>query len=269
MIVENDFLAKLKDFGLNSYEAKLWTALLSRGISTAGELSDIANVPRSRTYDVLESLEKKGFIVMKIGKPIKYLAVEPTEVLGRVQSSIQKDADMRVHMMEELKKSTVLQELTLLHNQGIEMVNPSDYSGSFKGRDSVYDHLDTMFKTAEKTITIVTTESGLMRKIPYFKKALEKAASRGVSVKIAAKLEEISINDPLFKEVPFAQVRNANINSRFIIIDGQEVLFMLLDDSEVHQSYDTGIWINTPFFAGALEQLFDLAWNEMEIVVKQ
>jgi sugar-specific transcriptional regulator TrmB len=269
MIVENDFLAKLKDFGLNSYEAKLWTALLSRGISTAGELSDIANVPRSRTYDVLESLEKKGFIIMKIGKPIKYLAVEPAEVLARVQSSITKDAEQRVGMMEELKESSVLKELTLLHTQGIEMVNPSDYSGSFKGRDSIYDHLDTMFKTAEKSITIVTTESGLMRKIPYFKKALEKASARGVKVKIAAKLDNVSKDDPLFKEIPFAEIKNANITSRFIVVDGQEVLFMLLDDAEVHQSYDTGIWINTPFFAAALDQLFELAWNEMEIVVKQ
>lgn len=29
MIVQKDFLNKLKDFGLNSYESKLWTALLS------------------------------------------------------------------------------------------------------------------------------------------------------------------------------------------------------------------------------------------------
>ncbi|MBW2966761.1 hypothetical protein KY342_06680, partial [Candidatus Woesearchaeota archaeon] len=74
MIVQKEFLNKLKDFGLNTYESKLWTALLSRGVSTAGELSDIANVPRSRSYDVLESLEKKGFIIMKLGKPIKYMA---------------------------------------------------------------------------------------------------------------------------------------------------------------------------------------------------
>ncbi|MCK5629147.1 MAG: hypothetical protein KAI26_00900, partial [Nanoarchaeota archaeon] len=53
MIIQNDFLNNIRDFGLNTYEAKLWTALLSRGISTAGELSDIANVPRSRSYDVL------------------------------------------------------------------------------------------------------------------------------------------------------------------------------------------------------------------------
>ena len=71
MIVKDEFLSKLRRyFSLNLYEVKIWTALLSRGVSTAGELSDIANVPRSRSYDVLESLEKKGFVVMKLGKLI-------------------------------------------------------------------------------------------------------------------------------------------------------------------------------------------------------
>ena len=89
MIVKEEFLSKLRRyFSLNLYEVKIWTALLSRGVSTAGELSDIANVPRSRSYDVLESLEKKGFVVMKLGKPIKYLAVPPKEVLERVKKNV-------------------------------------------------------------------------------------------------------------------------------------------------------------------------------------
>jgi len=89
MIVKEDFLNKIRSlFSLNLYEARIWTALLSRGVSTAGELSDIGNVPRSRAYDVLESLEKKGFIIMKLGKPIKYLAVEPKEVEIMIPSDL-------------------------------------------------------------------------------------------------------------------------------------------------------------------------------------
>src|SRR5512145_307027 len=111
MLVQKDFLNKLKDFGINSYEAKIWTALLSRGVSTAGELSDIANVPRSRSYDVLESLEKKGFIVMKIGKPIKYIAVSPEEVVERVKKNMRKEADESVARLENLKTTDVISEL--------------------------------------------------------------------------------------------------------------------------------------------------------------
>lgn len=67
MIVKEEFLSKLRRyFALNLYEVKIWTALLSRGVSTAGELSDIANVPRSRSYDVLESLEKKDLLLWRL-----------------------------------------------------------------------------------------------------------------------------------------------------------------------------------------------------------
>ena len=100
IIVSKELIEKLKVFGLNSYEAKIWTALLSRGVSTAGELSDIANVPRSRAYDILESLEKKGFIVSKIGKPIKYIAISPEEVIERVKKNMKKEAEERVKALD-------------------------------------------------------------------------------------------------------------------------------------------------------------------------
>ena len=126
MIIEKKFLTKIKDFGLNSYESKVWVALLSRGVSTAGELSDIANVPRSRSYDVLESLEKKGFVVMKLGKPIKYIAVPPGEVVERVKKNMRKDAENAVERLDNLKKTEVLKELQTLHEQGVELIEPSE-----------------------------------------------------------------------------------------------------------------------------------------------
>ena len=43
---------------------------------------------------------------------------------------------------------------------------------------------------------------------------------------------------------------------------------MVTDDSEVHPTYDIGIWINTPFFANALSELFDMAWKQMKTIVK-
>ena len=96
MIIDQETIKKTRSLGLNTYEVKIWTALLSRGVSTAGELSDIANVPRSRSYDVLESLEKKGFVIMKLGKPIKYLAVPPKEALERVKTHIEKKTEKHI-----------------------------------------------------------------------------------------------------------------------------------------------------------------------------
>jgi len=269
MIVKEEFLTKLRRyFGLNLYEVKIWTALLSRGVSTAGELSDIANVPRSRSYDILESLEKKGFVVMKLGKPIKYIAVQPTEVVERVKKNMKQDADERVKRLEDLKKTDVIQELNSLHTQGVELVEPSDLSGSLKGRHNLYNHLELTIRNAEKTVTIMTTSAGLLRKIEGMMPVFEQVKKRGVKIRIAAPLNTKEAEKAAKDMTGIAEVRHTDSKARFVIVDGKELIFMVMDDAEVHPTYDIGIWINTPFFAKALEELFELAWKDMKKKIK-
>ncbi len=264
MIVKEEFLSKLRRyFSLNLYEVKVWTALLSRGVSTAGELSDIANVPRSRSYDVLESLEKKGFVIMKLGKPIKYLAVPPKEVVERVKKNVKTKADEQVAKLENLKTTEVIKELNSLHTQGVELVEPADLSGSLRGRHNLYNHLELTIKNAEKTVTMMTTSKGLMRKVEGLMPVFEEIKKRGVEIRIAAPLTEESM-DAAKALKGIAEVRHTDKNARFTVVDGQEVVFMVMDDSEVHPTYDIGIWINTPFFAKALEDLFDIAWKALK-----
>ncbi len=263
MIVNEEFLSKLRrSFGLNLYEVKLWTALLSRGVSTAGELSDIADVPRSRTYDVLESLERKGFVVVKPEKPIRYLAIAPNEVLERVQRRLVEISDERQKRLSGLKDSDVLKELQQLYKQGVEPMQPTDFSGALKGRHNLYDHLSLLCKEAESSICIATTEDGLMRKVRALKPILEKAKNRGVKIKIATPIND-KTKEALEKLEGVAEVKDIKeIDGRYCIVDGKQLLFMLLDDKEVHPTYDLGMWVNTPFFAGALQSLFDLAWKK-------
>jgi len=265
MIVKEEFLSRLrKIFDLNLYEVKVWTALLSRGTSTAGELSNISDVPRSRTYDILESLEKKGFIIMKLGKPIKFVALKPEEVVERVKKNLVKDAQEKSKRLERLKGDDVLEELTTLFTQGVKFVEPSDLSGSLKGRQNLYNHLDMMVRDAEQSITIVTTAEGLNRKLEALLPSLIKVKKRGVQIKVAAPIDKNNLSIAKdFSKV--AEVRSMQkIKARFVIIDSKQIMFMLLDDEKFHPNYDLGVWINTEFFARALEDLFDLAWNEMK-----
>ena len=262
MIVKEEFLSRLrKIFDLNLYEARVWTALLSRGVSTAGELSNISDVPRSRTYDILETLEKKGFIVMKLGKPIKFVALKPEEVIERVKKNLVKDAGEKSKRLDKLKGEEILEELNTLFTQGVKFVEPSDLSGSLRGRQNVYNHLDMMIREAEKTITIVTTAAGLNRKLDALKPSLEKAKKRGVRIRIASRIDDT--NKEIAKDLSkVAEVRNTgDIRARFAIVDSEQLLFMVLDDEKVHPNYDVAIWLSTEFFASAMEQLFEAAWK--------
>lgn len=261
MIVQKDFLNKLRDFGLNSYESKLWTALLSRGVSTAGELSDISSVPRSRAYDVLESLEKKGFIVVKVGKPIKYLAVPPAEVIERVKKKIEEEAEQRNKMFSQLKESEILKELNHLHNEGIKLIDPTDKSGAFRGREKSYQHLLTMVKNAQKSITLMTSKEGSVRKLDLLAKSLMRAAQNGVNIKVA--LPENASKEIVDAFAKFARVKHCkNNDSRFCIIDEKELFLFLTDDQKVHKGYDCAVWIEAPYFVSYFKGLLEKEWKE-------
>jgi len=261
------FMLKLKQkeagsFGLNSYEYRIWTALLSRGTSTAGELSDIADVPRSRSYDVLESLEKKGFVVMKLGKPIKYIAVSPKEVVERVKKNVAEDAKDQIKKLTDLKSTDVLTELDSLHSQGVKLVEPSDLSGSLRGRHNLYNHLELLIKNANESVTLMTTSQGLLRKLEGLKPTFEKIKKKGVKIRIAAPVTKESLN--LMKDLGnLVEVRHTDNKARFCIVDGKELVFMVLDDNEVHPAYDVGIWVSSPLIK-SFEERFILLWNGMK-----
>jgi len=264
MIIKEEFLSRLrKIFDLNLYEVKVWVALLSRGVSTAGELSNIGDVPRSRTYDILESLEKKGFAVMKLGKPIKFIALKPVEVVERVKRNVQAEAVERSKRLERLKSEDVLKELSGLYTQGVKFIEPSELSGAVRGRSNLYNHLDMLIRGAQKSVTIMTSEEGLNRKFEALKGSLDKLKKKGVKIRIAAPITKT--NHKIAKDLnKVAEIRSTNkVNSRFAISDGKELLFMVLNDQEVHPSYDIGVWVNTPFFSNTLEQMFDMSWKDM------
>lgn len=264
MIIKDEFLGRIrKIFGLNLYEAKVWTAILSRGVSTAGELSNIGDVPRSRTYDILESLEKKGFIVMKLGKPIKFIALKPDEVVDRVKKNLVIEAADRSKRLDKLKGEELMKDLSNIYVQGVKFVEPHELSGALKGRSNIYNHMDMISRGAEKNITIVTSEEGLGRKFEALKDTFEKAKKKGVKIRVAAPISAKNIK--FAKELSkYAEVRHAtNLDSRFALVDGKELLFMVLNDKEIHSSYDLGVWINTPFFAQTVEKMFDHSWEKM------
>ena len=263
MIVNGEFLSRLrKIFDLNLYEVKVWTSLLSRGVSTAGELSTISDVPRSRTYDILESLEKKGFVVMKLGKPIKFIALKPEEVVDRVKKNMIVIAQDKAKRLEEIKSDEVIKELSSLYENGVKFVEPSDLSGSLKGRQNVYNHLDMMVKNAKKEAIIITTADGLSRKFEHLMPTFEKAKKRGVSIKIAAPIT--ADNMKVARELArVAEVRHIDKpHGRFTIIDGEQMMLLLLDDKQVHPNYDVGVWLSSDYFAKSMGQLIEHSWKD-------
>jgi phosphatidylserine/phosphatidylglycerophosphate/cardiolipin synthase-like enzyme len=138
-------------------------------------------------------------------------------------------------------------------------------SGSLRGRHNLYSHLELTIRNADKSVTIMTTSQGFLRKVEGLKPIFEKLKKKGVKIRIAAPMNKDTKNS--VKEISkFADVKNSDSKARFCVVDSKDLVFMVLDDKDVHPTYDVGIWVNTPFFASAVENLFDSAWKNMKPV---
>lgn len=252
MQLDKQFLINLKHhFRLNIYEAKIWTALLSRGIASAGELADISGVPRSRCYDVLESLEKKGFIIMKIGKPIKYLAVKPEVIIERVKRNIQDEADQAASQMEGIKDTEEFKELELLHKSGIRHVDISSISKSIVGRTAINRHFKEMAENVKSDVLIVATSQNAERCIKLLKNFMPNFARKGVKARI-----HCPYNKNAVRKLQNVQHIEYSPASTFMTIDGKEMVFMVSTDN-VAADYEVAIWISSPFFVNSVNALFE------------
>jgi len=71
--LDEEVIKLLKEYNLNSYEAKAYYVLLLLGESTATSISREAQIPQQRVYDALRSLERKGFVQVKSTVPKRYV----------------------------------------------------------------------------------------------------------------------------------------------------------------------------------------------------
>lgn len=255
MMIKTELVKKIKDyFGLNIYETKVWLALLSKGVASAGEIAELSGVPRSRTYDVLESLEKQGFAIEKIGKPVKYIAVKPTAIVEKLKTNTLNDAQEKVKTLSSLKQTKEYTELEELHKTGMVPVKQQEISGAIRGKINLYSQIREMLENSEKEVIISMPASELENKNRVFNGMFERLKKSNIKIKIALSgtEEEIKKVEDKFK----FKASKMDIKSKFFISDRKQALFIITNSPEDEQ---IGIWIDSDFFASSLAYLFELA----------
>ena len=98
-----DIVEKLKDIGFNTYEAKVYIALLKKYPATGYEVSKLANIPQSRTYDTLKVLEEKNIVVSANTKPVTYTPIKPKLLTSRYQKKINSTINFLDKHLPEVK----------------------------------------------------------------------------------------------------------------------------------------------------------------------
>lgn len=248
MMIKPELVRKIKEyFDLNIYETKVWLALLSKGVVTAGESAELSGVPRSRTYDVLESLEKRGFAIIKIGKPVKYIAVDPKTVIEKMKSVVMNEAQDKVKSLGNLRGTAEYAELEQVYKSGLTPIKSEDLSGFMKGRSNIVPKLRELFDKAEKEIAIYTSASDFESKSRVLAPMIENAQKKDMKLKLclSGEFEQLKKIENKYN----IKVRAVEQKGRFFIADKKEVLFMI---SPENAEEEVAIWLNAPSFTESL-----------------
>ena len=255
MLVKQELISKIKDyFDLNTYETKAWLALLGKGVASSGEVANVSGVPRSRTYDVLESLEKKGFAIVKIGKPVKYLGIKPKIILEKLKNTVKKDAKEKVISLSNVKDTDEFAKIEELYRGGIVPVKREDISAALKGKSNISNYLREILQNAEKEVIICTNANEVNTKTKLFRQTFEILKKGDIKIKFALSGDENLIKT-INKELGI-KAKKVDIDAKFFIIDRKEILFYLSKDKN---NEDIAIWLNSEFFSQAFATLFDKA----------
>ena len=242
-----------RSFDLNIYETKVWLALLEKGNANIAQVHELSKVPRSRIYDVLKSLENKGFCVEKLGRPVKYLAVEPSLVIERLKRSVEEEGKERIDVLNKLKGTDEYKQLDNLFNT--TFIITDKVGMAIKGRTNLLAHLANATKHAGERIVFVSTPKGLERKLNVLLPQLVNKARKGVKVivGVANGGTEASLPEQLRERLKKENIRVKAIegDARFCILDKN----ILLITSSEESKEDTALWLESAFFANTLENL--------------
>ncbi|MFA6023422.1 MAG: helix-turn-helix domain-containing protein [Candidatus Pacearchaeota archaeon] len=256
MIVKPDLVNKIKDyFGLNIYETKVWLALLNKGIASAGEIAELSGVPRSRTYDVLESLEKNGFAMQKIGKPVKYFAIKPIAVIEKLKKNTMDEMNEKVAMLSNIKDTKEYKELELLHSTKTEMIKKQDLSGTIRGRTNINSQISDIINLAKEEVIICASTNEVKRRLKLLEPIVKQVSSANVKITLALNGPEPDIK--LIGERLNLRAKKIDINASFYIADKKEILFMLNEANDSQEQL--AVWFSSEFFVNSFTALFDMA----------
>ncbi len=255
MLVKQELINKIKDyFDLNIYETKVWLALLSKGIASAGEVAEISGVPRSRTYDVLESLEKAGFAIIKLGKPVKYIGVKPKMILEKLKNNVRKKAEDKIQSLGKIKETEEFSVLEGLYKEGVNPVKREEVSAALKGRSNISGYLKDILREAKKEVIICTSAQDFFSKLSIFKQTIDALKSANIKV-----LVSLSGDQEMIKRISTKvgiKIKPISVKAKFFIIDKKEILFYITEGDEREE---VAIWLNSEFFSRAFSDLFEQA----------
>lgn len=248
----NKLLVKqLIEFGLSEKEAQVYLATLELEVATVNEIAKKADVKRSSTYVVLESLKKKGFVGISDDKKVQnYVASSPDLLLH--------EAENRAKKSEEVKNkiNNILSELKALHRGTKHRPKVK----VFEGKQGLINAFEDTLNNKEKVFRVASSVENIVKILPdYFPEYVKRRVKLGIKMygihprdEIARKLIKII---PKTDRIALIPIEKYKFPADIAIYDNK-IGFMSSEGGGF------AIGIESKELADIMKSLFDMAYKE-------
>lgn len=252
-----DFVPALMRFGLTEYEARIYATLAKTGSKTAGELSFLSGVPRTKLYGSVRGLERKGLVKLLHQKPETFEATSPNDILFPLAEKLIKEAEESLEKVQNL--SLAYESMKLIAGRRTSLKTELSI---IEGRQKITENIINSISRAQESVDIIATANGMVRLYKSQSKAIERAVSRGVKVRLITQVT--SQNNTVAKEIAaILQFRSSpKVYLHQAIFDTNDVIFYeaIPDDMELETGNDVAILSQNPQIIESFKRLYELIW---------
>lgn len=254
----NDLLEQLQYLGIPRREAEVYLALLQKKEFTAPEIAEITSVSRTKSYEILQNLVKKGLCNQSYLNGVKvFSSIDPKLVIENIIS----DYDEKKKVANDLKRN--LRELY----KTIEDIGTLDYIEVLTDPRQIKERWMNIQGNTKKELLIFTKppytaalEENLEAEAKVLKKKIEdKSLYEYDSISTSKELDSFINTIESYQKIGEESRIVRSLPMKLAISDETITMLALTDRVSMKPSITTMI-IDHPNFAIAQKKVFESYW---------
>ncbi|ADB63661.1 transcriptional regulator, TrmB (plasmid) [Haloterrigena turkmenica DSM 5511] len=95
----------LEELGLTEYEARCFVALTRISQGTAKDISQVADVPRSRVYDTVDRLHRRGLVDIQQSEPREFRAIAKEQAFEKLRQDYNASIDAADEALDQVESA--------------------------------------------------------------------------------------------------------------------------------------------------------------------
>ncbi len=178
---ESKAIPQLVKLGFTVYQARVYSSLVSLGVGSVSEIHRNSKVPRTKVYESLDDLVRRGAVEVQPGRPMLYRAVNPNLMVAKLSQEFDESAKQASKILAE----------EFQERRSIER----DVAWTVKGDSAIRRKLAELITSAKQEVLMLETYppnfilsvSGLLKAV----------SQRGIGVRAVALLVSSQDTDSL------------------------------------------------------------------------